>query len=514
MRMSSLIRTIALSIFLTLATPAAAQSCVAGPYMVFFDRDSDTVTPQAAAILDNAASNYASCGGSPVLLQGHTETAGASKSNVGLSQRRVLNVRSYLAARGISDSVITSEAFGESRPLVETNDGVREPQNNRVEITYGPEASFDGAPGSTVHTDSAAGNNLRPPSGPGPIMEEPWNGVGKPPTSPPSESTAALADFRKTCGNSKGSEMLPHYENVFLERRSLKHGPEQWRKELPETVPGIYQCMLQVLLRHRINGVPGFGAGSIRGATRRSKERPVPHLSDDQKIFNEMLRQQREGSSTMSEADARFAAETLEYEQKLAAQQKAVAEYEAAQRQVEADKAAAAAKARAAQEDFARQQAAYQAEQDRYARERAEYEAQLAGGPVAAQGAGTLAPLSTGGPQAKSVQEGEDARIIASDGKPAMDCVKLIQLTETDSGMGGGGRVLSNQCSDEVEIGWCYTPGDCETETGSSWTVQPGNSWPVSAEKQIRWVACHGKNTASFVKGSYGLRYICKAPTN
>ncbi|MEA3048644.1 MAG: OmpA-OmpF porin, family, partial [Sphingomonadales bacterium] len=34
--------------------------------------------------------------------------------------------------------VMTTQAFGESRPLVETADGVREPQNRRVEITYGP----------------------------------------------------------------------------------------------------------------------------------------------------------------------------------------------------------------------------------------------------------------------------------------------------------------------------------------------------------------------------------------
>jgi outer membrane protein OmpA-like peptidoglycan-associated protein len=34
--------------------------------------------------------------------------------------------------------VISSEAFGEGRPRVETADGVRELQNRRVEITYGP----------------------------------------------------------------------------------------------------------------------------------------------------------------------------------------------------------------------------------------------------------------------------------------------------------------------------------------------------------------------------------------
>ncbi|MEC9151129.1 MAG: flagellar motor protein MotB, partial [Pseudomonadota bacterium] len=36
------------------------------------------------------------------------------------------------------DTRITSEAFGESQPRVPTADGVRELQNRRVEITYGP----------------------------------------------------------------------------------------------------------------------------------------------------------------------------------------------------------------------------------------------------------------------------------------------------------------------------------------------------------------------------------------
>ncbi|MEO1169772.1 MAG: flagellar motor protein MotB, partial [Pseudomonadota bacterium] len=46
--------------------------------------------------------------------------------------------RSYLASRGVPDGAMSSEAFGESRPLVDTADGVREQQNRRVEITYGP----------------------------------------------------------------------------------------------------------------------------------------------------------------------------------------------------------------------------------------------------------------------------------------------------------------------------------------------------------------------------------------
>ena len=113
-------------------------ACVAGPFMVFFDWDRDEITPQAAAILDNAASAYQTCGQAQVMIAGHADRSGSDQYNVGLSQRRAANVRSYLAGRGIPDGVMTTEAFGESRPLVETADGVREPQNRRVEITFGP----------------------------------------------------------------------------------------------------------------------------------------------------------------------------------------------------------------------------------------------------------------------------------------------------------------------------------------------------------------------------------------
>jgi OmpA-OmpF porin, OOP family len=119
--------------------PAATQqACVAGPYMVFFDADSDKLTPQAKAILDNAATAYAGCGQAQVVIAGHTDRKGSDQYNVGLSQRIAANVRSYLASRGIPDGVMTTEAFGESRPLVDTADGISEPQNRRAEITFGP----------------------------------------------------------------------------------------------------------------------------------------------------------------------------------------------------------------------------------------------------------------------------------------------------------------------------------------------------------------------------------------
>ncbi len=119
-------------------TIPAAQQCAIGPFIVFFDWDKDEITPAAAAILDNAAEQYRQTGNAQVVLAGHADRSGSDQYNVGLSQRRADNVRRYLAGRGIPDGVMRTEAFGESRPAVDTADGVREPQNRRVEITFGP----------------------------------------------------------------------------------------------------------------------------------------------------------------------------------------------------------------------------------------------------------------------------------------------------------------------------------------------------------------------------------------
>jgi len=112
--------------------------CNTGPYIVFFDFDKSDITAEAATILNSAVTAYANCGSANVMLAGHTDRAGSVKYNIGLAERRNASVRSYLNGRGIPDGRITGEAFGESQPRVPTADGVREAQNRRVEVTYGP----------------------------------------------------------------------------------------------------------------------------------------------------------------------------------------------------------------------------------------------------------------------------------------------------------------------------------------------------------------------------------------
>ena len=120
------------------APPPPAPVCQQGPYIVFFNWDESAITPEAATILDNAVSAYANCGTAAVMLAGHTDTSGSAQYNMGLAERRNTSVREYLSSRGVPGGRISTEAFGETQLRVPTADGVRELQNRRVEITYGP----------------------------------------------------------------------------------------------------------------------------------------------------------------------------------------------------------------------------------------------------------------------------------------------------------------------------------------------------------------------------------------
>jgi OmpA-OmpF porin, OOP family len=112
--------------------------CSKGPYIVFFDWDKADITAEASTILDSAVSAYGNCASVPIMLSGYADRSGTPKYNQALSERRNGSVRGYLTGRGIPDAAITNQGFGESNNRVPTADGVRELQNRRVEIIYGP----------------------------------------------------------------------------------------------------------------------------------------------------------------------------------------------------------------------------------------------------------------------------------------------------------------------------------------------------------------------------------------
>ena len=116
--------------------PAAAPAPPAVPrtYLVFFDFDKSDIRPEARRIIETAAANRRTANVTRLEVTGHADRSGADRYNERLSMRRAEAVRAELVRLGVPESEIAIFAKGEREPLVQTADGVREPQNRRVEI--------------------------------------------------------------------------------------------------------------------------------------------------------------------------------------------------------------------------------------------------------------------------------------------------------------------------------------------------------------------------------------------
>ncbi len=116
--------------------PPAPTPSVARSYMVFFDFNKSDLTPQATQVVDQAARNAAPAKVTEITVTGHTDTVGSDAYNMRLSRRRAESVAAELEKQGIPSGEIEIVAKGKHDLLVPTGDGVREPQNRRVQIVY------------------------------------------------------------------------------------------------------------------------------------------------------------------------------------------------------------------------------------------------------------------------------------------------------------------------------------------------------------------------------------------
>ena len=118
--------------------PPPVQAVAPAPhsYLVFFDFNKSDLTSQATQIVDQAASNAGPAKATRLTVTGHTDTVGSDAYNMRLSRRRAESVASQLEKDGIPSSEIAIVAKGKRDLLVPTKDGVKEPQNRRVQIVY------------------------------------------------------------------------------------------------------------------------------------------------------------------------------------------------------------------------------------------------------------------------------------------------------------------------------------------------------------------------------------------
>ena len=115
--------------------PPPPPAAVAPPsFMVFFDWDSAKLSDASLNVLSQVVTAFRGSPNATVSAVGHTDTSGPPDYNMALSLRRANVVKTELVRQGIPAAAITATGVGEEGLLVQTGDGVREPQNRRVEI--------------------------------------------------------------------------------------------------------------------------------------------------------------------------------------------------------------------------------------------------------------------------------------------------------------------------------------------------------------------------------------------
>jgi OmpA-OmpF porin, OOP family len=103
-------------------------------FLIFFGFNKCNITPEADEVLSQAASTAKSLGSASIVIVGHTDTSGSARYNQRLSECRARAARTNLVDKGISAGAITTSGKGETELMVQTGDGVKEPQNRRTSV--------------------------------------------------------------------------------------------------------------------------------------------------------------------------------------------------------------------------------------------------------------------------------------------------------------------------------------------------------------------------------------------
>jgi outer membrane protein OmpA-like peptidoglycan-associated protein len=105
---------------------------------VTFETGSATVLPGLHSELDHIADIMVKYPQTSIIVEGHTDSVGKEDKNMELSRRRAEAVRDLLVQRGVSDSRIQVEAYGETRPIADNKSDSGRRLNRRVEIKVAP----------------------------------------------------------------------------------------------------------------------------------------------------------------------------------------------------------------------------------------------------------------------------------------------------------------------------------------------------------------------------------------
>ena len=174
--------------------PPPPATAPAASFMVFFDWDSSRLNQQSMTVIGQAAAAFKSRNGTGITATGHTDTSGGDAYNMALSLRRANVVKDALVQQGVPAAAVNAVGVGKAGLLVQTGDGVREPQNRRVEMVVAgarmSDADYCAILAKRVRTDSRGA--------------DPTGDLGK-----------ALSD----CQTGTGNYGIPFMEKYFVDNK-------------------------------------------------------------------------------------------------------------------------------------------------------------------------------------------------------------------------------------------------------------------------------------------------------
>ncbi len=105
------------------------------PLIVYFTHDSSMVSSAANTQIKKAIATAKKAGVKRAVVIGHTDRSGSSSYNMMLSKKRAEAVSYQLMMNGIGTKIQSSHA-GETSPMEQTDDGVKNRLNRRVEVMF------------------------------------------------------------------------------------------------------------------------------------------------------------------------------------------------------------------------------------------------------------------------------------------------------------------------------------------------------------------------------------------
>lgn len=105
---------------------------------VYFDTNKYDINSDSQTTLNKLNGIFQEYRDTNILVVGHTDSTGSEEYNMTLSKNRAYAVSNYLNNKGVSNSRITTNWFGETQPIYDNSTASGRAKNRRVNIVVVP----------------------------------------------------------------------------------------------------------------------------------------------------------------------------------------------------------------------------------------------------------------------------------------------------------------------------------------------------------------------------------------